>query len=175
MADLIGSTTGPQIKVVVEVSDDLPPAFADANQLEMALLNLAVNARDAMTEGGTLRISVGEEFVDKPHAAGLKLGHFIRLSVADTGVGMDRTTLARAIEPFFSTKALERLEFRSFVRAWAGVAARRRNDHSEPARHRHPHRDVAAGKYGVGSEGRHSIRKPYYHIGLRGHRITGRR
>ena len=106
MADLIGSTTGPQIKVVVEVSDDLPPAFADANQLEMALLNLAVNARDAMTEGGTLRISVGEEFVDKPHAAGLKPGHFIRLSVADTGVGMDQTTLARAVEPFFSTKGI---------------------------------------------------------------------
>ena len=57
MAELIASTTGPQIKVVVEVTDDLPPARADPNQLEMALLNLAVNARDAMPDGGTLRIS----------------------------------------------------------------------------------------------------------------------
>ena len=106
MADLIGSTTGPQIKVVVEVSDDLPPALADANQLEMALLNLAVNARDAMAEGGTLRISVGEEVVDKRHPAGINAGHYVRLSVADTGVGMDETTLARAVEPFFSTKGV---------------------------------------------------------------------
>ena len=106
MADLIGSTTGPQIKVVVEVSDDLPPALADANQLEMALLNLAVNARDAMVEGGTLRITVGEDIVDKRHPAGINLGHYVRLSVADTGVGMDETTLARAVEPFFSTKGV---------------------------------------------------------------------
>jgi CheY-like chemotaxis protein len=106
MADLIGSTTGPQIKVVVEMDDDLPPALADANQLEMALLNLAVNARDAMAEGGTLRISVGEDIVDKLHPAGLNPGHYVRLSVADTGVGMDEATLARAVEPFFSTKGV---------------------------------------------------------------------
>ena len=106
MADLIGSTTGPQIKVVVEMNDDLPPALADANQLEMALLNLAVNARDAMAEVGTLRISVGEDIVDKLHPAGLNPGHYIRLSVADTGVGMDEETLARAVEPFFSTKGV---------------------------------------------------------------------
>jgi signal transduction histidine kinase/CheY-like chemotaxis protein len=58
MADLVASTTGPQIKVAVDVGRDLPPAKADPNQLEMAVLNLAVNARDAMPEGGTLRISV---------------------------------------------------------------------------------------------------------------------
>jgi len=106
MADLIGSTTGPQIKIVVEVSGDLPPALADANQLEMSLLNLAVNARDAMAEGGTLRISVGEDIIDKRHPASLKPGHYVRLSVADTGAGMDETTLARAVEPFFSTKGV---------------------------------------------------------------------
>jgi signal transduction histidine kinase len=57
MAGLVSSTTGPQIRVVVEVADDLPRAKADPNQLEMALLNLSVNARDAIPDGGTLRIA----------------------------------------------------------------------------------------------------------------------
>jgi PAS domain S-box-containing protein len=105
MADLISSTTGPQVKVVVEVSDNLPPAVADPNQLEMALLNLAVNARDAMPSGGILRLSAG---VADVHTGGSDLGpgRYITLSVADTGVGMDEATLKRAIEPFFSTKGL---------------------------------------------------------------------
>jgi len=106
MGDLVSSTTGPQIKVVVDAPDDLPPAKADPNQLEMALLNLAVNARDAMPGGGTLRISVSTAMADTPRPSGLKPGDFIRLSVADTGTGMDETTLARAVEPFFSTKGV---------------------------------------------------------------------
>lgn len=105
MADLLASTTGPQVRVVVEVADDLPPAKADPNQLEMALLNLGVNARDAMPQGGTLRITATRESVRSPRGA-LKRGHYVRLSVADTGVGMDEPTLARAIEPFFSTKGI---------------------------------------------------------------------
>jgi PAS domain S-box-containing protein len=105
MADLLASTTGPQVRMVVEVADDLPPAKADPNQLEMALLNLGVNARDAMPDGGTLRISATRESVRSPRGA-LKRGHYVRLSVADTGVGMDEATLARAVEPFFSTKGI---------------------------------------------------------------------
>lgn len=105
MADLLGSTTGPQVRVVVEVADDLPPAKADPNQLEMALLNLGVNARDAMPDGGTLRISATRESVRTPRGM-LKRGHYVRLSVADTGTGMDEATLARAVEPFFSTKGI---------------------------------------------------------------------
>jgi PAS domain S-box-containing protein len=105
MADLLGSTTGPQVRVIVDVADDLPPAKADPNQLEMALLNLGVNARDAMPQGGTLRISATNDSVRSPRGA-LKRGHYIRLSVADTGLGMDEATLARAIEPFFSTKGI---------------------------------------------------------------------
>ncbi len=108
MADLIGSTTGPQIRVVVDASGDLPAALADANQLEMALLNLAVNARDAMPDGGTLRLSVGAEEVGPGHPANLRAGRYVQLSVADTGVGMDQATLARAVEPFFSTKGVGR-------------------------------------------------------------------
>ena len=106
MANLIGSTSGPQIKVVVEAHDDLPAAQADANQLEMALLNLSVNARDAMPEGGTLRITATEEHVKHAGPAKLRPGRYIRLSVADNGAGMDEATLARAVEPFFSTKGV---------------------------------------------------------------------
>ena len=106
MADLIASTTGPQIEVVVDVAEDLPMANADPNQLEMAILNLSVNARDAMTSGGTLRISAAAETVEPGHRTALVPGSYIRLSVADTGAGMDEATLAKAIEPFFSTKGV---------------------------------------------------------------------
>jgi signal transduction histidine kinase/CheY-like chemotaxis protein len=106
MGNLIASTTGPQIKVVTEAAPDLPHALADPNQLEMALLNLSVNARDAMPDGGTLRITVSSETLAPFHPAQLPPGDYIRLSVADTGVGMDEDTLARAIEPFFSTKGV---------------------------------------------------------------------
>ena len=106
MADLLSATTGPQIKVSVETAVDLPSAKADANQLEMALLNLAVNARDAMPDGGLLRISASADTVGGDGPAGLRAGRYIRLSVADTGAGMDEPTLARAIEPFFSTKGI---------------------------------------------------------------------
>lgn len=106
MGELVASTTGPQIKVTVTTEQDLPSALADPNQLEMALLNLTVNARDAMPEGGTLRISASAQRVDQPTNAGLPLGDYICLSVADTGTGMDEATVARAVEPFFSTKGI---------------------------------------------------------------------
>ena len=106
MADLIASTTGPQIEVVVDVAEDLPAANADPNQLEMAILNLSVNARDAMTSGGTLRISAVAETIEPGHRTALEPGPYIRLAVADTGAGMDEATVAKAIEPFFSTKGV---------------------------------------------------------------------
>jgi len=106
MADLISSTTGPQIRVVVEADDALPTATADPNQIEMALLNLSVNARDAMPTGGVLRLSATAETIGVDGPGGLPGGDYIRLSVADTGVGMDAATQARAIEPFFSTKGV---------------------------------------------------------------------
>jgi signal transduction histidine kinase/CheY-like chemotaxis protein len=106
MAALIASTVGPQIVVRVELDENLPPASADANQLEMAILNLGVNARDAMPGGGTLTISAGMESVRGAHRSGLVDGNYVRLSVADTGTGMDEATLARATEPFFSTKGV---------------------------------------------------------------------
>ncbi|MET1754202.1 PAS domain S-box protein [Novosphingobium sp. RD2P27] len=109
MADLVASTTGPQIKILIKVPDHLPAAQADPNQLEMALLNLAVNARDAMANGGgTLRISAAAENVDAGHRSQLQPGTYLCLSVADTGAGMDEATIARAVEPFFSTKGIGR-------------------------------------------------------------------
>jgi PAS domain S-box-containing protein len=106
MADLIASTSGPQIRVVADVPDDVLPAMADINQLEMALLNLGVNARDAMPEGGTIRISADAEEVHSAQVEGLRPGRYVRFSVADTGIGMDKGTLERAIEPFYSTKGI---------------------------------------------------------------------
>jgi CheY-like chemotaxis protein len=93
--------------VIVEVADELPPANADPNQLEMALLNLGLNARDAMPDGGVLRISATWQSLREPRG-GLKRGHYVRLAISDTGTGMDEMTLARAIEPFFSTKGIGR-------------------------------------------------------------------
>ncbi|QAY75107.1 PAS domain S-box protein [Sphingosinicella sp. BN140058] len=106
MVDLIGSTVGPTIDVRVALAPDLPPARADANQLEMALLNLAVNARDAMPRGGQLTIAADQPGPRATRPAGLRPGHYVRLAVTDTGTGMDEATRARAIEPFFSTKGI---------------------------------------------------------------------
>ena len=106
MAELVASTTGPQIIVVVDAPADLPPAKADPNQLEMAILNLSVNARDAMPDGGTLRITAAREIIGAGHRSSLRPGRYVLISVADTGVGMDPVTLKHAIEPFFSTKGI---------------------------------------------------------------------
>ncbi|NIJ20890.1 PAS domain S-box-containing protein [Sphingomonas naasensis] len=106
MSELIASTSGPQIKVSVDVAEALPPALADANQLEMAILNLSVNARDAMPDGGRLTLAASTETIDAEHRAELPPGRYVRLTVADSGEGMDEETMARAIEPFFSTKGI---------------------------------------------------------------------
>jgi PAS domain S-box-containing protein len=105
MSELIGSTLGPRIRIGLDVQPDLPKVRGDQNQLEMALLNLAVNARDAMPDGGSLTLSARE--VDVVEAApDLAPDRYVCLSVTDTGAGMDDQTLARAIEPFFSTKGV---------------------------------------------------------------------
>lgn len=106
ISELVASTSGPKIAVEVDIEASAPAAFADANQLEMAVLNLAVNARDAMSEGGRLTIAAGGVKIGERHRSGLPAGDYVRLAVSDTGVGMDEGTLARAIEPFFSTKGI---------------------------------------------------------------------
>jgi PAS domain S-box-containing protein len=107
MLDLLERSVGPSVAIRMEIGDCLPPALADANQIEMALLNLVLNARDAMPEGGDLVIALGVKLVrsagrEKPE--GLAPGSYLRLAVTDSGHGMDRETLARAIDPFFTTK-----------------------------------------------------------------------
>jgi PAS domain S-box-containing protein len=104
MRDLIASSIGSAIEFRIEPGPDLPAALADANQLELAILNLCVNARDAMPAGGVLTIAIELAAVGPGSTPKLSPGIYLRLSVIDSGFGMDEGTLARAIEPFFSTK-----------------------------------------------------------------------
>ncbi|MFN3943329.1 MAG: PAS domain-containing protein [Allosphingosinicella sp.] len=108
MADLIESTLGPRVRIVLDVARPLPAVHADANQIEMALLNLCLNARDAMPDGGILALSAAQAELAGDNRLGLPPGRYVALSVEDNGVGMPEETLKRAIEPFFSTKGLGR-------------------------------------------------------------------
>lgn len=107
MADLLRRSIGPSVKIETRFPLGLPKALVDANQLELALLNLAVNARDAMPEGGAIVIEAGEEGgIDAKEGRLAKEPRFLCLSVSDTGTGMDEATLAHATEPFFTTKGV---------------------------------------------------------------------
>jgi len=106
MAELVASTSGRRIQVKTDIPATLPPAHADHNQLEMAILNLCVNARDAMPDGGTITIAARAETAPAPGVEDLVPGRYLRLSVIDTGTGMDEETLRRATEPFYSTKGV---------------------------------------------------------------------
>ena len=108
MRDLVASSVGPGVQLRIASSPDLPPALIDPNQLELAVLNLCVNARDAMPNGGVLTIAMEQVIVGPRSSPKLVPGAYLRLSVIDTGVGMDDATLARAIEPFYSTKEVGR-------------------------------------------------------------------
>lgn len=106
MADLVETTCDPRIRIETRIPPGVAQAIADANQLEMALLNLSVNARDAMPDGGIMTMGVRNRHVGDDDAHGLRPGHYVVVSVEDTGHGMDETTRVRAIEPFFSTKGV---------------------------------------------------------------------
>ena len=106
MRDLIISSVGSTIELKMLAPADLPPALTDPNQLELAILNLCVNSRDAMPEGGRLTIVTERVAVGPRGLPQLKPGAYVRLSVIDTGMGMEETTLNKAVEPFFSTKGL---------------------------------------------------------------------
>jgi PAS domain S-box-containing protein len=101
MADLLKQSLGPRITIETRFPLSLAPALADANQLEMALLNLATNARDAMPDGGSVIIAARDETVAGERG---KVERQVCLSVTDSGIGMDEQTLARAAEPFYTTK-----------------------------------------------------------------------
>jgi nitrogen-specific signal transduction histidine kinase/CheY-like chemotaxis protein len=104
MADLLQRSLGPRVRVDTRFPLDLPPARVDAHQLELALLNLAVNARDAMPDGGKLEVDATCEQISQSNERNLTPGAYVRISLRDEGSGMDPATLARATEPFFTTK-----------------------------------------------------------------------
>jgi signal transduction histidine kinase len=105
MEGLLRGALGLGIELECQFPSALPPAFVDANQIELALLNVALNARDAMPGGGRLMISALEETKDAyaPQSL-LPPGDYVRIQVVDTGAGMDETTRSKATEPFFTTK-----------------------------------------------------------------------
>ncbi len=108
MEDLVRRTTGPGIEVEVVAGAGLWPVLIDAHQLENAVLNLCINARDAMPSGGRLTIETGNRWIDArtARASDLEPGQYVSICVSDTGTGMAPEVAARAFEPFFTTKPL---------------------------------------------------------------------
>jgi PAS domain S-box-containing protein len=109
MRDLLIRSLGPGVQIVSDLPADLPPVSVDPNQLELAILNLAVNARDAMPLGGSLTVEANaDEIGANRHVEALAPGSYARLRVSDTGQGMDEATLKNAAQPFFTTKGVGR-------------------------------------------------------------------
>ena len=109
IAELLRRTLGEEIELAISLGEDLHPIYADPSQVEHALVNLAVNSRDAMPDGGILRIDTANVEIDADYAASrpeLLPGPHVRLRVTDTGVGMSNDVLARVFEPFFTTKGV---------------------------------------------------------------------
>jgi signal transduction histidine kinase len=108
MSDFLHRTLGESVSLETVLAGGLWRAFADANQLENAVLNLALNARDAMPNGGKLTIETANCYLDQAYVTGLSEpvapGQYVMIAVADTGAGMSRETLERAFDPFFTTK-----------------------------------------------------------------------
>ncbi|MHA6559566.1 ATP-binding protein [Pseudomonas alliivorans] len=100
LKDLIERSLGPMIVMEVDIPDSLPAVFVDPHQLELAILNLTVNARDALDDGGRVKISARAESLEA------KFGNHVRLTVSDNGCGMSEDTLRHCVEPFYSTKGV---------------------------------------------------------------------
>ena len=106
--ELVRRTVGPGIQVEYVGATGLWPTLVDANQLENALLNLCINARDAMPDGGVITLETGNRWLDARTARdhGLDPGQYVSVCVSDTGTGIDKTTLERVFDPFFTTKPI---------------------------------------------------------------------
>ncbi|KQU54670.1 two-component system sensor histidine kinase/response regulator [Bosea sp. Leaf344] len=103
MESLLRRSIGPGVAIDNRLPAILPSVLVDANQFELALLNLFINARDAMPEGGVITLTAVAETLSAPRQ-GLKPGNYVAISVADTGCGMDEATVAKATQPFYTTK-----------------------------------------------------------------------
>jgi PAS domain S-box-containing protein len=108
MEELLHRTLGEQVQLHIELDPRAWQVLADANQLESAVLNLSINARDAMPEGGRLTISTANAVIEasSPEASALKPGDYVRITVSDTGEGMSPDVAAKAFDPFFTTKPI---------------------------------------------------------------------
>ena len=106
ISGLLRSSLGPTVNLETRFPAQVEPVMADVNQLELAMLNLATNARDAMPHGGKIVISTRTEEIHQGSRPALVAGRYVCLSVSDTGEGMDEATLASAMDPFFTTKGL---------------------------------------------------------------------
>jgi PAS domain S-box-containing protein len=106
MSGLLQTSLGPGVRIDKRFAEALSPVMIDGNQLELALLNLAVNARDAMPRGGVLTIAAHEETVAEGNTLKVTPGRYVCLCLLDQGEGMDDKTLARATEPFYTTKGV---------------------------------------------------------------------
>ena len=104
MEDLLQRSLGPQVRIDTAFAAGLAPAWVDPNLLELAIVNLATNARDAMPRGGRVTLAARMRTAGGGEVEGLAPGEYLCLAVSDTGEGMDAATLARAVEPFFTTK-----------------------------------------------------------------------
>lgn len=104
LRDMLVRTLGARIQVSLDCPDRVPAVYADPGELETALVNLSLNARDAMPEGGSLRISARERTISSGEAGALAPGEYVAFLVEDSGVGMTRDVLDHALEPFFTTK-----------------------------------------------------------------------
>ena len=108
LSELVRRTVGPQINVETVAAAGLWPAMVDVNQLENALLNLCINARDAMPDGGTITIETANRWLDDRTARdhNLTAGQYVTICVSDTGTGIDKAMLDRVFDPFFTTKPI---------------------------------------------------------------------
>jgi PAS domain S-box-containing protein len=106
VSDLLTHTLGGLVNIEWQVDEGIWDAFADQSQLELALINLIINARDAMPSGGTVTVAADNRAVRDGDATGLSSGDYVHLSIADTGTGISPEDLEKVMEPFFTTKEL---------------------------------------------------------------------
>lgn len=109
LREMVGNAAGENIRLFIDVGEDLWSVATDVHQFESAIINLAINARDAMPAGGTVTIEASNVYVSEEQSLlmdGLDSGEYVRTSVIDTGVGMPASVMAQAFEPFFTTKPI---------------------------------------------------------------------